>query len=473
VLLPVLAVALSLPIAQPVRLTLDPVTVGSGDRVRVFVDVASGGHLLVLRVGVDGRVAIVFPFDPAEGTFVDAGSYEVRPPGDPTAFAALEPPGSGVVVAALAQVPYEFDEFVRAGRWNPAAFAAAGLHSDATGKLLDIVQRMLGPAYFNYDVAAYTVVPAATGAPVTTASYGSTWCWTYGCAFGGWYGPWAPRPCLYSAWGCGFVPPACRDVTIDRWCDRRPCWGGVDCRSRPSRDKAIATHRRGVPIHLSGPPRGPGIPPGEPTPYRPRERSSDGHPAAFAGASRALPLSSGKKVATPTTRSRLPTTAWRPAPDASQGAARKSAPVPERVPWPTSVIASGEKTPAPAVRPREARLKQSASRPPLPERVPWPTTATRAPGKAKPASVLTPAATSAPARTLPASIGPRLPRGFPSSIDRTKAPTSSRAMFPTAARGGSTGTVGTARAATGGGRALAPASSGRSGPTLKAPARSK
>ena len=96
----------------------------------------------------------------------------------------LEPPGSGVVVAALAQVPFEFEEFVRAGRWNPAAFAAAGVHADATGKLLDIVQRMLGPEYFNYDVAAYTVAPAANEAPLTTARYGSTWCWTNGCAFG-------------------------------------------------------------------------------------------------------------------------------------------------------------------------------------------------------------------------------------------------------------------------------------------------
>ncbi len=467
-LLPALAVALSLPAAQPVRLTLDPVAVAPGDRVRVFVDVVSAGHLLVLRVGADGRVAIVFPFDPAEGTFVEAGSYEVRPPGDPAAFTALEPPGSGVVVAALAQVPFEFEEFVRAGRWNPAAFAAAGVHADATGKLLDIVQRMLGPEYFNYDVAAYTVSPAANEAPLTTARYGSTWCWTYGCAFGGWYVPWVPRPCLYDAWGCGFAPPLCRGFTIDRWC-REPCWAGLDCRLKPPRDKAIAGYRRGVPIRLSASPPAPSSPPGEPTPYRPPERSAASAATPFAGAARAAPLSSGKRVAASATRARLPATARRPTPDLPKRPAKKPSALPERIPWPASVIASGEKTPVPVVRPREARLIKSASRPPLPQRVPWPATTARAPAPVKPG--LIPAARTPPA-ARPASIGPRMPWGFARSIDGTKGPTSTRAFFPSAARGVPATNGATARAATPGGRALAPGSSAGSR-ILTAPARSK
>jgi hypothetical protein len=60
------------PVGQPVRLTLEPSTVAPGDAVHVFVEVATAGHLIVLRLAADGRAEVVFPADPSS-TFVARG----------------------------------------------------------------------------------------------------------------------------------------------------------------------------------------------------------------------------------------------------------------------------------------------------------------------------------------------------------------------------------------------------------------
>src|SRR3989442_6108102 len=75
------------------------------------------------------------------------------------AFVVAEPDGSGLVLAALAPRDYRFDEFVRAAAWDPDALAPSWDGSDGEGVLSDIVQRMLGDGYFNYDIATYTVAP--------------------------------------------------------------------------------------------------------------------------------------------------------------------------------------------------------------------------------------------------------------------------------------------------------------------------
>src|SRR5439155_682018 len=54
---------------------------------------------------------------------------------------------------------YRFDEFVRAASWDPNALAPSWSGADAEGTLADIVQRMLGDGYFNYDFVTYTVAP--------------------------------------------------------------------------------------------------------------------------------------------------------------------------------------------------------------------------------------------------------------------------------------------------------------------------
>jgi hypothetical protein len=389
--LSVLPVLLQLPVGtpavRPVRVTLDRVTVAPSEPVRVFVDVATPGHLLVLRAASDGRIEVVFPFDASEGTYVQAGSYEIRPATRVTAFAATEPEGSGVVLAAVAQVPYEFHEFLRGGDWDGATLAGAGPGTDVTGRLLDIVQRMLGPEYFHYDLAAYAVArnPATESLVMDAQS----------AAFVDGWVVWIPvSPCVHGRLGCRFPRPACDDFGHLGRCDRS-CWDGFGCRAPPTpapAPTAVALYRRGVP-QIANPAA---APPAQAAPIAPRDREV----TAPAGRSRSTVLSvEGPATQSPVRRTSL-AVARREGAGAPPQAAWDAAALPRRVPSAATVVARGTRTRAPAVSPREARLKQSASRPPLPERVPWPTGATP-PRSAQPML--------ATAKPIPATLAPQGP----------------------------------------------------------------
>ena len=127
---------------------------------RVYVQTSTDGNLVVLHARADGRVEMLFPGSPTSNPFVRAGSYEIRGPSGGAAFAAAETGGRGTVVAALSPDPMWFDEFVQNGAWNVATPGGA---TNAEAVLTDVVQRMLGDGYFNYDVATYSVARSANG----------------------------------------------------------------------------------------------------------------------------------------------------------------------------------------------------------------------------------------------------------------------------------------------------------------------
>src|SRR3989441_3698485 len=99
------------------------------------------------------------PANPADDPLVSPGTYEIKRAGDRESFVVEEPDGTGLVLAALSPASYRFDEFVRAASWDPNALAPSWSGADAEGTLADIVQRMLGDGYFNYDFVTYTVAP--------------------------------------------------------------------------------------------------------------------------------------------------------------------------------------------------------------------------------------------------------------------------------------------------------------------------
>jgi hypothetical protein len=148
------------PDARPVRVWLGPSSVLTRSTpVRVYVRAVLDGNLIVLHRRTDGRIDVLFPSKPNEDPFVRAGTYEIQATPSRVAFVVAEPDGSGLVLAALAPRSYRFDEFVRAAAWDPDALVPSWDGSDSEGVLSDIVQRMLGDGYFNYDIATYTVAP--------------------------------------------------------------------------------------------------------------------------------------------------------------------------------------------------------------------------------------------------------------------------------------------------------------------------
>jgi len=158
--------------AKPVRVWLG--SGGSllrGDRVRVYVQTAEDGHLVVLHRRTDGHIDVLFPANPADDPLVRPGTYEIKRAGDRESFVVEEPDGTGLVLAALSPASYRFDEFVRAASWDPDAVAPFWAAVDGEGALADIVQRMLGDGYFNYDFVTYTVAPRLYTMQDTAAQY--------------------------------------------------------------------------------------------------------------------------------------------------------------------------------------------------------------------------------------------------------------------------------------------------------------
>ena len=144
---------------RTVRVWLGSSLLVRGAPVRVYVQTAQDGNLIVLHRRTDGRIEVLFPARPGDDTFVRAGNYEIQTTPGKVAFVVAEPDGSGLVLAALAPVAYRFDEFVRTAAWDPQALTPSWSGADAVGALSDIVQRMALDGYFNYDVATYTVAP--------------------------------------------------------------------------------------------------------------------------------------------------------------------------------------------------------------------------------------------------------------------------------------------------------------------------
>src|SRR2546428_11110083 len=142
-----------------------------GSAVRVYVQVASDGNLVVLQRRTDGRIGVLFPTSPTDAPVVRTGTYEIHRPGHGAALVVAEPDGEGMILAALTTDPLQVDEFARQADWNSAALIPSWSGANAEGALSDIVQRMLGDGTFNYDLVTYTVAPAVYAQQDSTPQY--------------------------------------------------------------------------------------------------------------------------------------------------------------------------------------------------------------------------------------------------------------------------------------------------------------
>src|SRR2546427_2816953 len=113
-----------------------------GQRVRVYVERAADGYLVVLHRRTDGRIEVLFPSSPTADPYVRSGTYEIKSAGDRESFVVAEPDGTGLVLAALSPGAYRFTEFEHAASWNPDALVPSWSGADGEGAVSDIVQRM-------------------------------------------------------------------------------------------------------------------------------------------------------------------------------------------------------------------------------------------------------------------------------------------------------------------------------------------
>ena len=288
--------------AKPVRVWLgSSSSFLRGDRVRVYIETREDGHLVVLHRRTDGHIEVLFPANPADDPLVRPGTYEIKRAGDRESFVVEEPDGTGLVLAALSPASYRFDEFVRAASWDPDALAPSWATVDGEGALADIVQRMLGDGYFNYDFVTYTVAPRLYTMQDTAPQY----------------------PVYPSCVGCSFVGVQVVIAEPLFACDPffAPC--AVVPRRFAHRDRFSDTGIRTVdlPMHVIALSLGP-LPVATTTPVAPRSPQLVFNPPAGAGSSRpigrrerstvamhAIPLGPGRGAAVAPRRRAVPSAA--------------------------------------------------------------------------------------------------------------------------------------------------------------------
>ena len=152
----------ALPSQRPVRIWMDAQSpVSRGRTVRLYVEAAASGNLMVLHYRTDGRIEVLFPARPTDDPRITAGTYEVRGANNAPVWTVAEPDGTGMILAALSPDPVWFDEFSHDAVWRSDALHASWDGADPASALTDVVQRMLGDGAFNYDVLTYSVAPQA------------------------------------------------------------------------------------------------------------------------------------------------------------------------------------------------------------------------------------------------------------------------------------------------------------------------
>ena len=157
----------------PISVKLSDDTYAQGDHARVHVKAATGGYLVVLQMDPDHHIRVLYPLNPDGKDNVKGGrNIEVRGRGDRDAFTVTEHDGSGLVLAARSDRPFNLEALARGDRWDPTSLAVAKVDSLTPEEaLLEVVDRMTD-GHYDYDAVPYTVGPRASYYPYPAWAYG-------------------------------------------------------------------------------------------------------------------------------------------------------------------------------------------------------------------------------------------------------------------------------------------------------------
>jgi hypothetical protein len=142
---------------------------------------------VVFRLDGEGRIRPLFPLNPDDSSFVRGGrEFEIRGRGDRDAFTVDERDGTGYVIAAISETPFDLAAYARGSHWDLRALSDAAGGLDPETALLDVIDSLATDRY-DYDLARYAV-----GGSRSERVYRST--------------PWFGRPHYYDPWYHGYDP---------------------------------------------------------------------------------------------------------------------------------------------------------------------------------------------------------------------------------------------------------------------------
>lgn len=127
---------------------------GSSAEARFVAD--SGAYVTVFRLGVAGRVTVLYPVSPDIRVRNSRGIRGASDSGTPVVFRADVTPGTGFVFAAASYRPFDYSLYASRGRWNTTRFTSARA-DDPVAVAVSFVQRIAPRAPFALQYADYAV----------------------------------------------------------------------------------------------------------------------------------------------------------------------------------------------------------------------------------------------------------------------------------------------------------------------------
>jgi hypothetical protein len=129
-----------------------------GDAARVHLRVVEPSHVAVIRVDTEGRVQVLFPYEPWGDAYLrHVGDRVLAGPRGQAAFDVDDAPGVGYVFALASSDPLDFRPISRGDAWDYRLVAGGRLRGDPYVALTDLAARLAPTGRYDYDIVPYYV----------------------------------------------------------------------------------------------------------------------------------------------------------------------------------------------------------------------------------------------------------------------------------------------------------------------------
>ena len=131
-----------------------------GQYVRVYFRVDRDAYVTIFRVDTDGRIRVLFPYDPWEDNFARGGrDFEIDSRGRRAGYRIDDYPGVGYIFGVASAEPFAYDPFVTSDHWDYRVIAHGRMRGDPYVALTELASQIVPPEYqdWDYDLVPYHV----------------------------------------------------------------------------------------------------------------------------------------------------------------------------------------------------------------------------------------------------------------------------------------------------------------------------
>jgi len=129
-----------------------------GEAARVHLRVLEPSHVAVFRVDTEGRVRVLFPYEPWGDAYLRrVGERVLTGRRGEQAFDVDDEPGVGYLFALASPDPLDFRVIARGEAWDYRLIAGGRLRGDPYVALTDLAARLSPTGRYDYDITPYYV----------------------------------------------------------------------------------------------------------------------------------------------------------------------------------------------------------------------------------------------------------------------------------------------------------------------------